>query len=533
MKKLRMYTKVKQVTTLMCSVSVVAILLLPIFARSASADPNIAITSPQQGQEFSGNDIVMSGTSAPNSTILVKKGDTILKQVSSNGSGAWSAGLDGLPDGQNTLTATAIQNSGYAYYTGYADQDTMNINQIRLSDSAINPNPGWPVQTSLLLPAMSSSPKGDVFYLTGFDGRTPAKFDATVPNPVVEEVPDYPAVTGASFGAFNSAGTKYYSVNGAENGSITVVDVATNTVEETFNVPSHWPATARRSPSGLIYIHSSGDEKIDVIDPATNQFVKTIDQGCEHVGGAGGAAFASFSADPNYPYFFAACPAEGLMKKVRLSDDLVVASWNVGGQPFAGTLSLDSKKMYEFEVNANYIKEIDTETGQTTKTIETTDTMIGFVETPDFQRLYVATPGDFQSPTRNIDVYNFVTDTLDHIETEDIPVLVIVSPASVVSASFNLSVVLGVQTTASGSQLAKTGAFVAIASPLGLFLVGAAIYTFTDYHRHKQPLLEADPAVSYSYFHHLRVVSIPLAKYRFSVSVDRRVGGQSDDIHHY
>lgn len=46
-------------------------------------------------------------------------------------------------------------------------------------------------------------------------------------------------------------------------------------------------------------------------------------------------------------------------------------------------------------------------------------------------------------------------------------------------------------------------------------------YTFYDYRRHKRPLLEIDPNVSYGYFHHIKVVTIPVTKYRISSLFDR------------
>ncbi len=88
-------------------------------------------------------------------------------------------------------------------------------------------------------------------------------------------------------------------------------------------------------------------------------------------------------------------------------------------------------------------------------------------------------------------------------------------------------------TTNAASQLARTGLYIALASPFGVLLIVAAAYTYLDYRRHKQPLLQADPNARYSYFHHLKVVSIPLIRYRLSVSVDKQLGEQSDEITRY
>jgi hypothetical protein len=59
---------------------------------------------------------------------------------------------------------------------------------------------------------------------------------------------------------------------------------------------------------------------------------------------------------------------------------------------------------------------------------------------------------------------------------------------------------------------------------VGLILVGCYMMSYRDYASHKRPLQEADPrlASSYTYLHHLRVVALPLVKYRLSITVDRK-----------
>ena len=49
------------------------------------------------------------------------------------------------------------------------------------------------------------------------------------------------------------------------------------------------------------------------------------------------------------------------------------------------------------------------------------------------------------------------------------------------------------------------------------FIVGGlAMFAHIDFEKHKKPLQEIDPNVNYTYFHHLKVVTIPLLKYRVS-----------------
>ncbi len=72
--------------------------------------------------------------------------------------------------------------------------------------------------------------------------------------------------------------------------------------------------------------------------------------------------------------------------------------------------------------------------------------------------------------------------------------------------------------------LANTGFLTGLAVAAGFLIILGTIYTYVDYRKHKKPLQEADPflASTYTYWHHLRVVTIPLAKYRFSISIEKK-----------
>lgn len=66
------------------------------------------------------------------------------------------------------------------------------------------------------------------------------------------------------------------------------------------------------------------------------------------------------------------------------------------------------------------------------------------------------------------------------------------------------------------------GILLGIGGPLMLTMVALASYIIFDWRRHLKPLLAEDPTVRYTLWHHLRVVSIPLFQYRFSVVVSQR-----------
>ncbi|MCC7543417.1 hypothetical protein IT415_01775 [bacterium] len=58
--------------------------------------------------------------------------------------------------------------------------------------------------------------------------------------------------------------------------------------------------------------------------------------------------------------------------------------------------------------------------------------------------------------------------------------------------------------------------------PVGLAILVTLIYAYYDYMRHKKPLVAENPHIHYTFWHHLRVVTLPIMKYRFSIVVERR-----------
>lgn len=73
-------------------------------------------------------------------------------------------------------------------------------------------------------------------------------------------------------------------------------------------------------------------------------------------------------------------------------------------------------------------------------------------------------------------------------------------------------------TKAAGGLLGNTGAIAISSIVLGTLILLSLGYVFYDYRKHKKPLIAIDPSVKYTFGHHLKVVSIPLLKYRMSIS---------------
>ncbi len=79
-----------------------------------------------------------------------------------------------------------------------------------------------------------------------------------------------------------------------------------------------------------------------------------------------------------------------------------------------------------------------------------------------------------------------------------------------------LAVVLG-----DSSTLANTGVIAISAGILSFILVLSVGLIYIDYRKHKKPLHAVDPTVSYSFAHHMKVVTLPLFRYRIHIKIQK------------
>ncbi len=61
----------------------------------------------------------------------------------------------------------------------------------------------------------------------------------------------------------------------------------------------------------------------------------------------------------------------------------------------------------------------------------------------------------------------------------------------------------------------KLGSFMPFAILVGLLITAATSYFIIDYHLHRKPLRDEQPKIAYTPLHHIKVVSLPLVKYRW------------------
>jgi hypothetical protein len=508
-----------------------SLLLSQIGVNVVSAAPAISITSPTANQQIPGTNFTVTGTASPNTTVVVSNNGLSFAQTKSDGTGNWTVNSS-LPAGEVKITAKAIENPDYAYFVTTQDlfsNPTYNINRLRLSDNVINPGGGiWPINATTPAPLfLIPSPTQNIFYSGNYlnPAALPSKFNTAQPAAPVAVTGAYPSDPQTNKGDFSSDGLRYFAAN-LQAGNVSVVNSDTNEFIKNISFgPGEIPVTVWRSPQGNMHVTTTGSSSVQYVLNSTNgDIIRIIPSGCTT---PGDSPTVTFSQDINYPYYYMPCGVDKVFIKRRISDDTVVATINVDGTN--GALSLDNKKLFiggsvgSDPVVASKMIVVNTETNTKTDTINLNAAASGFLATSDFQKIYVATPGS-SLDTQNIDVIDTRNYSVTQLATQGAAWPITTSPTDVSSADVDVTFVLGATSTAanaSPSKLAETGVIIISTAALLATLSAALIYLYIDYRRHKKPLSAIDPSVNYSFAHHIKVVTIPVFKYRLMVSLSR------------
>jgi heme/copper-type cytochrome/quinol oxidase subunit 2 len=66
------------------------------------------------------------------------------------------------------------------------------------------------------------------------------------------------------------------------------------------------------------------------------------------------------------------------------------------------------------------------------------------------------------------------------------------------------------------------GVIILTAIAVAIPVIAVFVYLRIDYRRHKKPLTLIDPSVKYTFWHHVRVVTIPLFSYRIRFMIQKK-----------
>ena len=180
-------------------------------------------------------------------------------------------------------------------------------------------------------------------------------------------------------------GGKVYVANKGRHSTVSVIDTATDSVSTTIDIDGLTPMGVAVTPDGSkVYVANDvPNGTVSVIDTATNTVSATVAVGRHPVGVA---------VKPDGSKLYVANKGNGNISVIDATNK-VVATIDVGLAPFAVAVAPDGSKVYVTNLN-NTVSVIDTATNAVSATISVGNGPLGVAFTPDGSKAYVANQFD-------------------------------------------------------------------------------------------------------------------------------------------
>jgi len=180
--------------------------------------------------------------------------------------------------------------------------------------------------------------------------------------------------------AASTDGTRVYITNQSSN-SVSVINTANNTVQATVAVGSS-PSSAAVSPDGTrVYVTNVGDNTVSVINTLTNSVVSTVTVGPQPLGVA---------VSPNGAFVYVTNSYSNTVSVIQTASNTVSTTITVGTHPFGVCFSPDGSKAYVANHDGQSVSVINTATKTVTATVVAGITPYGICSSPDGKYLYTA-----------------------------------------------------------------------------------------------------------------------------------------------
>lgn len=180
--------------------------------------------------------------------------------------------------------------------------------------------------------------------------------------------------------AVNPDGTKVYVANSGE-GTVNVINTATNEVSATVRV-GRMPAAVAVHPDGsTVYVTNWGEGTVSVINASSNTVSRTIPIG----GGPDGVV-----VHPDGTKAYVTAWNMGEINVIDTSTNTVSQTVGIGGGPGRPAVSPDGTRLYVADSWDDIMRIIDTSTMEVTDTITVGSSPSGVAVNPDGTRVYVS-----------------------------------------------------------------------------------------------------------------------------------------------
>ena len=181
---------------------------------------------------------------------------------------------------------------------------------------------------------------------------------------------------------FSPDGTRSYVAN--QDGTVSVIDVASNSTIATISVGGPSPFSVEVSPDNSTLYVGNNDNTLTIIDTQSFAIIKVITVGF---------ATNAFATAPDGRFLYASHFVDGTVSEIDMYTNTVTRTFNVGGTPQG--MAINHKGTHLFIGNeAGYLNDIDLTTGNIGTSITLQGGAFGVGVTPDDKEAWIAIPGN-------------------------------------------------------------------------------------------------------------------------------------------
>jgi gliding motility-associated-like protein len=204
--------------------------------------------------------------------------------------------------------------------------------------------------------------------------------------------------TSAGTAIIGISATAYAYISNVDDGTVSVINTATNTVTATVAV-GNGPDAVSASPDGnKVYVANYSDNSVSVINTATNTVIATVVVGNGPIG-------VEVSADNSKVYV--ANWNSNSVSVINTATNTVIATVAVGISPCGVSVSPDGSKVYVINFSSNNVSIINTATNTVIATVAAGNFPQDVCVSPDGSRIYVT---NYNS--NSVSVINTATNTI-------------------------------------------------------------------------------------------------------------------------
>ena len=286
-----------------------------------------------------------------------------------------------MAKGSHTLRAVNAEPGLHYFATAGSPSQ---LHSIDPKTGVIDTRSGFPIDLIGLTPVAITSPDGRYAYASGFYFEQSNLQRVDLQTGAVQQVASYPASVTVNAGAFTTDSTKYYSPN--SDGTISIIDVATNTILQTLDTGAVTHNSAV-SIGNRIYASDIDSGQITIINPSDDTF-SSFTPMCP----SSGKAISVVPDENDSNSIWVGCHNSNLLKIDKSSHSVLLSIATPNN--IAGSSTVPGKdQIVVSSPTAPEVYIFDTNTGTLLRTIIIPAEGFAPVVTSDGSRILLPTPG--------------------------------------------------------------------------------------------------------------------------------------------